>query len=79
MSTNKPHELSMDFFNLKGSNIEKIENAVFEMFDKLRSDGVITNDPRERYDPNTIIEPNKVMSFHLYETSQFDRVFGERA
>ena len=68
MDTNKPHEFSLDFFSLKGEDIEKIENAVFEMFNKMRSDNIITNDPRERYDKNAVPKPNRVISFHLYET-----------
>lgn len=77
MSTNSPHKFSLDFFNLKGESIEKIENALFEMLDKLHSDGVISNDPRERYDKNTVIKPNKVISFHLYEAENFNQVFGK--
>ena len=74
----EPHELSMDFYNLKGESAEKVENALFELLEKLRSDGVITNDPHERFDPNIVIEPNKVISFHLYDAKQFDKVFGEQ-
>jgi hypothetical protein len=70
MDINKPHEFSLDFFNLKGEDIEKIENVVFEMFDKMRSDNIITNDPRERYDKNEVPKPNRVISFHLYETKE---------
>lgn len=76
MDKNKPHELSLDFFNLKGENVEKVENALFGLLEKMRSDGIITNDPHERYDPNTVIKPNRVISFHLYEAEQFDKVFG---
>lgn len=77
MDKNKPHELSLDFFNLKGENVEKVENALFGLLEKMRSDGIITNDPHERYDPNTVIKPNRVISFHLYEAEQFDKVFGK--
>ena len=77
MDTNTPHEFSLGFFNLKGENTEKIENAVFEMLDKLRSEGIITNDPRERYNKNTVLKPNRVISFHLYEAENFNRVFSK--
>ena len=68
MNENKAHEFSLDFFTLKGESVEKIENAVFEMFDKLRSNGIITNDPREPYDKSAVPKPNSVLMFHFYET-----------
>lgn len=68
MNENKPHEFSLNPYTLKGKNIEKLENMVFEMFDKLRADGLIDNDPREPYDKNAFVAPNSVMMFHLYET-----------
>lgn len=78
MSTNKPHELTMDFYNLKGENLDMVENALFEMLEKMRSDGIITNDPHERYDPNTVLKPNRVLMFHIYESSHFDKVFDDQ-
>lgn len=68
MSENKPHEFSLGAFTLKGESINKIENAVFEMFDKLRSDNIIINDPREHYDKNAFIKPDRVVMFYIYET-----------
>jgi hypothetical protein len=69
-SINKPHEFTLKPLTLKGKNIEKLENIVFEMFDKLRSEGIIDNDPREPYEPHgkdKFVAPNGVMSFYLYE------------
>ena len=64
----KPHEFTLKPLTLKGKNVEKLENIVFEMFDKMRAEGIIDNDPREPYDKDTFVPPNGVMSFYLYET-----------
>ncbi|MCK4824193.1 hypothetical protein KA005_51050 [bacterium] len=67
----QPHEFSLSTFALKGKSIDKIENKVFEMFDKMHSDEVITNNPREYHKPNNdFIEPDRVLIFYLYETKE---------
>ena len=67
MATNQPHEFSLSSFTLKGKNIDKMENMILEILDKMHSDSVIINDPRERYKPGEVIKPNKVIMFHIYE------------
>jgi hypothetical protein len=65
----QPHELSLNTFALKGDNHEQIRNAIFETFYKLRSDGIITNDPGEYHKPHSKDNPpDEILMFYFYKT-----------
>ena len=65
----QPHEFSLSTFALKGSNLDEIKNAVLENFNKLRSDGIITNDPGEYHKPHSKDNPpDEILMFYFYKT-----------
>jgi hypothetical protein len=69
--SNKPHELSLNTFALKGDNLDEIRNSVLENFNKLRSDGIITNDPGEYHKPHSKVNPpDEILMFYFYKTKE---------